>query len=84
MHPAFLPCSFGQMVTTAPAGLTITLFRPDQRHRTVPGPSTVTVTGNRPLARRSRSRSSGPFRNPTCGPHRLLRGAGRTSWKGCP
>jgi hypothetical protein len=24
MHPAFLPCSFGQMVTTAPAGLTIT------------------------------------------------------------
>lgn len=23
MHPAFLPCSFGQMVTTAPAGLTI-------------------------------------------------------------
>jgi len=24
MHPAFLPCSFGQMVTTAPAGLTAT------------------------------------------------------------
>ena len=44
MHPAFLPCSFGQMVTTAPTGLTIPV-RPDQRHRTVPGPSTVTATG---------------------------------------